>query len=156
MHDPGVRHPDVRQGDEQLALVRRLLLALAVFGMLGLTLDLFLLEHTESATQWIPFGVLAAGLASAAAVAVRPTRAVLRVFQAVMTLAVAAGLLGLWLHYRGNVEFELESDPSAHGLALFWLAVRGATPALAPAALAQVGLIGLLFTFRHPGLRRSR
>jgi hypothetical protein len=147
--DPAVRHPDA----DQAALLRRLLLALAMFGMLGLTVDLFLLEHTESATQWIPFGVLAAGVASGAAVAVRPTRALLRVFQGVMALAVAAGLLGLYLHYSGNVEFELESDPSLGGLELFWLAVRGATPALAPAALAQAGLLGLLYTFRHPALR---
>jgi hypothetical protein len=147
---------DVQHDAQESTLLRRLLLALALFGMLGLTLDLFLLEHTGSPTQWIPFGVLAAGIASAAAVAVRPARATLRVFQGVMALAVAGGLLGLWLHYRGNVEFELESDPSLGGLTLFWLAVRGATPALAPAALAQVGLLGLLYTFRHPALRGTR
>ena len=27
-------------------------------------------------------------------------------------------------------------------------------PALAPSALAQLGLLGLLYTYRHPALRR--
>ena len=33
-------------------------------------------------------------------------------------------------------------DPALHGLDLFWSALRGATPALAPGAMAQLGLIG--------------
>jgi hypothetical protein len=139
---------------EQAAPIRRLLLAVVLLGMCGLALELFLLEHTESAWQWVPFAVLAAGLASGGAVAVRPTRAALHAFQAVMAIAVGAGLLGLYLHYTGNAEFELESDPSLRGLRLFWTSVRGATPVLAPGALAQLGLLGLVHTFRHPGLRR--
>jgi len=58
------------------------------------------------------------------------------------------------LHYRGNVEFERERDPSLSGLALVWEALRGATPSLAPGAMAQLGLLGLAITWRHPAARR--
>jgi hypothetical protein len=80
---------------------------------------------------------------------------VLRVFQVVMALCVVIGAVGVYLHYRGNVEFEVERDASLHGLRLFWEAIRGATPALAPGALAQLGLLGLVYTYRHPVLGPS-
>jgi hypothetical protein len=72
-----------------------------------------------------------------------------------MAVFVAAGFAGVLLHYRGNAEFELEMRPSLAGSELFWKAVKGATPALAPLALTQLGLLGLASTYRHPLLRRS-
>ena len=118
-------------------------------------MELVLLEHTESFSQWIPFGALAAALASVAVAARRPSAGAVRALQGVMTLCILAGVLGVVLHLRGNVEFELESDPSARGLDLLWRSLTGATPALAPGALAQLGLLGLAYTYRHPALRRS-
>jgi thiamine transporter ThiT len=134
---------------------RRLLLALILFGTIGLLLELVLLEHVESVWQWIPIAVLAIGLASTAVVAVRPARRTVRVFQAVMGSFVGVGLLGLYLHYQGNAAFEREMDASVRGLALFWRSMRGATPALAPGALAQLGLLGLIQAYRHPALERD-
>lgn len=136
--------------------LRSALLALVHLGMVGLLAELFLLEHTESLTQWIPMASLGLGLLSGAAVALRPTRRSLRIFQAVMAVFVAAGLLGLVLHLRGNLEFALERDASLRGAALAWEALRGATPALAPGALFQLGLLGLAYTLRHPVLDRAR
>jgi hypothetical protein len=138
---------------ELLWTIRRILLALVLLGVVGLTLELFLLEHTESFTQSIPFAVLGAGLASSVKLAVRPTRRSLRLFQLIMILFVVVGLLGLYLHVRGNVEFERETDPSARGLDLVWRSLRGGVPILAPAAMAQLGLLGLAFAYRHPALR---
>jgi hypothetical protein len=132
-----------------------LLLAVVLFGMFGLSLELLLLEHFEDVWQLVPLAVLGAGLVTGGAVAVRPTRTVLHAFRGVMAVAVGAGLLGLYLHYSGNTEFELESDPSLGGLRLFWTSVRVASPVLAPGALAQLGLLGLVHTFRHPGLTRT-
>jgi hypothetical protein len=143
----------MRDEPELLSTVRRILLALVLLGIVGLTIELLLLEHVESATQLIPFGVLAAGLGGAIAIVVRPTRANLRFFQGVMLLFVVAGLLGIYLHLRGNVLFEMETDPSARGLDLVWRSLRGGIPLLAPAAMAQLGLLGLVFAFRHPALR---
>jgi hypothetical protein len=134
--------------------LRRILLALLVLGIAGLAAELLLLEHTESAQQWIPLVLLGAALLCAAAVAVRPAPRTLAPFRAVMAACVAAGVVGLVLHVRGNVEWELESDPSLGGAALLWKALHGATPALAPGALAQLGLLGLALAYRHPALRR--
>ena len=93
-------------------------------------------------------------LVGAALVWRRPSPSTVRFFQAVMVLCVVAGVVGVFLHYRGNVEFELEREP-LHGLRLFWEAIRGATPALAPGAMAQLGLLGLVYSYRHPALRRN-
>jgi hypothetical protein len=71
----------------------------------------------------------------------------------VMVLAVATGLVGILLHYSGNREFQLEMDPALHGWALFVKIVTAkAPPALAPASMVQMGLLGLLITYRHPAL----
>jgi hypothetical protein len=129
-----------------------LLLALVFVGIMGLEVELALLRHTESATQWIPHVALLVGLLSTVAVHIRPGPATLRSFQAVMFIFLAVGALGVYLHVQGNVEFALERDPSLTMMRLIWKAMRGATPALAPGALAQLGLLGLLYSYRHPSL----
>jgi hypothetical protein len=114
--------------------------------------ELALLRHADSFTQWIPHVTLFIGLLSTAAVYFRPGPGTFRVFQIVMLIFLIVGILGVYLHFRGNVEFALERYPSLTGLKLVWKALRGATPALAPGALAQLGLLGLVFTYRHPAL----
>ena len=136
--------------------VRRILLALVHFGTLGLLAELYLLDHMESLTQWIPLVCLVLGLGSAASVALDATPFRLRVFRILMVAFVAAGILGLALHFNGNVEFERERNSSLGGLGLFWESLRGATPTLAPGALLQLGLLGLAYTFRHPRLATRR
>jgi hypothetical protein len=136
--------------------LRALLLLLVHLGILGLLAELVLLEHTESFQQWIPLASLLAGLAAALAVAAKPSPGSLRIFRVVMALFVAAGLLGLWFHLQGNMEFELERNSSLAGFDLLWESLRGATPALAPGALAQLGLLGLAYTYRHPALAAAR
>ena len=132
--------------------IRQLVLGLVFIGIVGLETELALLRHAESASQWIPHVVLLLGLASTAVVFLRPGRRTLRTFQALMLVFVVVGVLGLYLHYRGNVEFALERDPSLSGFRLLWKALRGATPALAPGALSQLGLLGLIYGYRHPAL----
>jgi len=131
---------------------RRLLLALVALGAAGLLAELALGEHVDSPSQWIPLALLVAVLGAAAGVHVARGRRALRIFQGVMALCVVAGAVGVWLHYRGNVEWELERDASLGGVRLFWEAIRGATPALAPGALSQLGLLGLAYAHRHPAL----
>jgi len=134
-----------------LAWLRRGLLATLAFGIFGTFAELLLLEHWED-WQLTPLVLLGAGVLALGLHAIRPGRASVRALQAMAALFVAGGLVGLWLHYDGNVEFELERHPTRQGFALFWDALRGATPALAPASLALLGLIGLLATWRHPDL----
>jgi hypothetical protein len=129
-----------------------MLLALVLLGVVGLLVELLLLEHYDSAWKLTPLIILVPTLAASVAVWIRPTPATLKLFRITMILCAVAGLAGLILHYKGNIEFALERDPTLSGVALLMKGFRGATPALAPGALAQLGLLGLIFTYRHPAL----
>lgn len=134
------------------ASLRQLLLLIVIIGVVGLEVELALLRHADSFTQWIPHVALFIGLLSTALVYFHPQRKTLRAFQLIMLMFLIVGALGVVLHLKGNVEFAMERDPSLSGVKLMWKALRGATPALAPGALAQLGLLGLLYTYRHPAL----
>ena len=138
--------------DRGLATVRRLLLALVLFGTTGLLLELLLLEHYDSPWQWIPLVLLSTGLVTGVVLWARPSRRTVLTFRWLMVGFVVATLVGLILHYRSNAAFEREMDSTTSGLTLVWYALRGATPALAPGALAQLGLLGLILVYRHPAL----
>lgn len=127
--------------------LRQLVFAIIILGIVGLVAELLLIEHTESFTQWIPLISLIAGLGSSVWLALRPGRYALRTFQVVMAGFVLAGVAGVYFHFAGNVEFALERDSALSGASLVWKALRGATPALAPGALAQLGLLGLAYTY---------
>jgi hypothetical protein len=134
------------------ASLRQLLLALVFIGIVGLEVELALLRHAESFTQWIPHMALMIGLLSTVAVYFRPGRPTLKVFQLLMLAFLVVGALGVFYHLKGNIEFALERDPSLTGVGLLWKALRGASPALAPGALPQLGLLGLLYGYKHPAL----
>lgn len=136
--------------ESTLAAIRRGLLALVLLGIVGLLAELVLLEHYEDPWQWTPLALLAVALVATTVVAVRPSPKALRIFRIVMSLCVVAGALGVFLHLNGNVEFERETAAELRGLPLFWAALRGATPTLAPGAMVQLGLLGLAFGWRHP------
>ncbi|MBM2806157.1 MAG: hypothetical protein HW419_4050, partial [Deltaproteobacteria bacterium] len=73
-----------------------------------------------------------------------------------MLAFVVSGLVGVYFHFQGSAEFKLESNPTLSGMALFWEAIRGkAPPLLAPGAMVQLGLLGLVYTYKHPALGRS-
>ena len=77
-----------------------------------------------------------------------------RTLRLIMLAYLATGGLGVLLHYRGNVAFELEMYPTTAGMQLFKKAITGATPALAPGTMAVLGLVGLAYTTGHPRLNR--
>lgn len=134
--------------------MRAFVLAAFLLGVAGTAVELLLVNHTETFWQWLP--LLLIGLSLVPLVFVRgraSSRAslCLRIFQVVMILFMLSGLIGLYLHYDGKVEFKLETDPSLKGWALFRDAMKGAMPpALAPAAMIQFGLLGLAYAWRHP------
>ncbi|HEX9698450.1 MAG TPA: hypothetical protein VGD06_03230 [Acidobacteriota bacterium] len=135
--------------------LRRVLLAVFLLGALGTLAELILLEHYEDWWQLLPLVLLGASPIAVALLILRPGAASLRSFQMLMLLLVAAGGIGVYQHYSGNVEFELEMYPSRGGFELIWESLKGATPALAPGAVAQLGLLGLAYCFRHPLLART-
>jgi len=131
-----------------------LLLAILTIGVIGTLTELGLLEHYEEPWQLVPVTLLSLSIAGIAWCWARPSPRALRTLQVLMTLFVVAGLIGVYRHYSGNVEFELEMYPSRAGFELFWEAIKGATPVLAPASLSWLGLLGLAYTFHHPVLRK--
>src|SRR5687768_2645389 len=118
-----------------LAALRRLLLVLLLFGLVGTATELLLIGHDEDVWQVIPLVVLAiAILASLAIVATRFASATAtRLFRTAMVLLMLSGTMGSVLHYRANMEFKREMDPSLSGFALFSSVVQAQSPpALAP------------------------
>ncbi|HSA56224.1 MAG TPA: hypothetical protein VLE53_10985 [Gemmatimonadaceae bacterium] len=138
---------------DTLGFVRAVLLAALVLGLIGTLTELFLLEHTEDVWQWAPIVLMAVTLLVLAWFGLSRAPASLRTVQWLMGLFLISGLLGVWLHYKGNVEFELEMYPDLSGLTLFRDAMMGATPSLAPGTMIQLGMIGLAWAFRHPAGR---
>ena len=145
--------PTTRPADTAGPL-RRLLLALIVFGTVGLLAELLLLEHWEPGWQLTPLVLLTTLLVLATLALRRPSAALVRAMRTVGIVCVLAGALGAWVHLDDNVGSERRRNPELAGNALLWEGVRGRAPLLAPGALLQLGLVGLLFAYRHPAVRR--
>lgn len=140
---------------ESAESLRRPLLALLAFGLLGTITELLLLGHYDGALQWIPLGLIVLALATILLHLRSGSAASITALRVVMTTLVLAGALGVLLHYRGNLEFQRDMDPTASAWELFKKVVRAkAPPALAPGAMAQLGLLGWIYTWRHPALGR--
>jgi 4-hydroxybenzoate polyprenyltransferase len=136
-----------------LQRLRRYLLALFVLVVVATFAELLLAKHTEDLPQFIPFFLLGLSLALLALYGALRRRWGLRAFQVLMILFVAGGMTGSVLHYRGKTEFALERQPDLTGLALFREALKGTNPPLlAPGAMIALGLLGLIWTYRHPDL----
>lgn len=144
--------PDIR---DTLTLTRRLLLGLLVAGLVGTATELLLMGHTEDLAQLIPLLLIGLSLLTLVWYGAGKSAGSLRVLRGVMLLSMVSGAVGSFLHYRGNVEFELERMPGLTGLALFKESMTGATPALAPGTMVLIGALGLLFTLRHPRLQAT-
>ena len=139
-----------------MTILRRMVLGLMLLEMLGTAAELVLIGHFESAWQMAPLAVFAIALLSLAWYGVARSADSIQCLRVVMVLSIATALVGLVLHYQGNVEFQLDIDPSLSGPALWWKVIRAKTPpALAPGAMAHVGLLGLAYTYRHPSLDES-
>ena len=132
--------------------LRRLVLVVLTFGIAGVGFELVLLDHMEDPWQWAPIALLAAALPVSIWLILSPGFAIVRTYQTMMVLFVISGFVGQWLHYQGNVEFELEMYPSRQGLELVWEALGGAYPSLAPGTMTLFGLLGLVTCLRHPAL----
>ena len=138
---------DAPSSEAILTVVRRALAVILVVAMAGILVELLLIEHFEDAWQLVPLCLLGLGLGSLGWHALAPSAASARVWRTLMGLFIVAGFIGFYLHYSGNVEFELEQNPNATRWVLFREAMMGATPALAPGAMIQIGLIGWLYGF---------
>ena len=136
--------------DDPFGIARPVLFLILVVGILGTGVELLLLEHTDGAWQLVPLALIVLAVAVLLWHARARSPASVRTLRWTMALFTASGLVGVLLHYRGNVEFELEMYPGMHGLELFREALMGATPSLAPGTMIQLGLLGFVYAFRYP------
>ena len=132
--------------------LRRAILVVLIFGLMGTGTELLLMGHTEDAWQVIPLLLIGLSLATLVWHLIAPARASLHLMRGIMFLCLVSGALGSLLHYQGNTEFELEMSPGLSGFALFKEAISGASPALAPGTMILLGLLGLIYTLGHPAL----
>jgi len=138
-----------------LMSIRGLVLAVFVFGLLGVGGELLFLSHIAGISQLTPLVLMVMSFLVLIWHALDRKSASLRAFQITMLLVVASGILGTGLHYRANETFELEGDPELKGIELVSKVLTGPAPALAPGAMIQLGLLGLIYTFRHPLFERT-
>jgi hypothetical protein len=136
----------------QLVAIRRVILVVLVFGMGGLFAELMLIGHYEDAAQWIPIALLAAGLLTLLIDLLVSRDWTRLAVQLIMVLFVAAGVVGVYFHFHGSREFQLEMDPHMSGATLLWHVLRAKSPpTLAPGSLMQLGILGLGYAY----LRRA-
>jgi hypothetical protein len=139
-----------------LSMVRRCLLAVLALGLAGTGIELVLLEHYETAVQFVPLVSVALGAGVLIWHLVKGGAVTVRALQATMLLFLVAGIAGVGFHFRGAAEFQMEIDPSQSGWDIFKKAMRAkAPPVLAPGLMVQLGLVGLVYAYRHPALDPS-
>jgi len=129
------------------------ILGVLLLGMTGLLTELFLLGHYEDLAQWIPLGVLSAGVATVVLELVHRRVWTLALVRLMMSLFIISGLLGMYFHFRGSREFQLEMNPSMSGTTMVWHVLRAKSPpTLSPGTLVQMGILGLGYAY----LRRTK
>lgn len=132
--------------------LRLMLLALSTFICLMTPVELLLLNHLEKPWQWIPFAALVVLALANVLVWRRASAGLIRTYQVLMGALMLVGVLGVFFHLRQNYQMSLELAPEAVGWGRVMETLRGASPALAPGLFAQLGLLGLVFSYRHPAL----
>lgn len=136
--------------------LRRFLLGLAGFMALGTIVELALTEHWESAIQILPFVLCGVSFLVIVAVLFRPGAGLVRLLRWVMAITLAGGLFGVFEHVEHNLDFALEIRPNAAVADVFWEALGGANPLLAPGILAFAALLALAATYYHPVLAKKQ
>lgn len=69
-----------------------------------------------------------------------------------MFLSVVTGILGSVIHFIFDVGWVAQKHAGLHATELIRMALGGQAPPLAPGMLMQLGLLGLLYAWRHPVL----
>src|SRR5262245_36291518 len=113
-----------------------MLLGVLALGLIGTGVELLLLGHVETLLQWIPLGLIVAGLGVTTWHLISESHASLLAMQVTMIAFVTAGALGVVLHLAGSIQVQKKLDPSVQGFTLFMKAMQSkAPPALAPGTM---------------------
>ncbi len=127
--------------------LRRFALTLCLLGVVTTPIELVLMHHYNDKDQIMPFVFLGLAAIGVAAAWFRPNARVLRGVRVLMVLVVLGSGIGVMEHLKANYR-----DATRGGTVpnLIQLVLTGFAPLLAPGILAQVGLLGLAFTYKHP------
>jgi hypothetical protein len=138
--------------DHRLSTISTVILTVLMLGTAGLLAELALIAHYEDATQWIPLALLAVALVALVVDLALARSWTQLLIQLTMVLIVAAGVLGMYFHFSGSREFQLEMDPQMRGTTLVWHVLRAKSPpTLAPGSMIQLGILGLGYAYlRRP------
>lgn len=142
-------------------VLRTSLLAVAGISIVGIAAELLVERHWGSLVRYVPWICLAVMAWAVYVLARRPTRRVVRAARVLAVIVMAGAGLGIALHINENytaapLDFRYQdtwatmSEPER-----WWAAFSksvGPAPTFAPAALAEVGLLVLVATRRHPAL----
>jgi len=154
--NPHAPPPPDSNAETTLGALRRILLGTFLLSIVGTACELLLVGHVEDVWQLVPLILFGLSIVVLAWERLGGGARSIRAHQGLMILFVASGVAGLALHYKANVEFELEMYPDMAGFALFWKAIQGASPpSLAPGAMVALGLLGLAYAYHHPALASS-
>jgi len=134
--------------------LRRFLFVLAGFIFIGSVIELVLAEHTQSPVQWLPFVLSGLGLMGVTAVLIWPQRKMIASLRALMVVIALGSFFGIFEHIEHNLEFALEIRPNAVASDVFFEALSGANPLLAPGILALGAILALAATYYHPALEK--
>jgi hypothetical protein len=139
--------------DHRVSTITHVILAVLMLGMGGLLVELSLIAHYEDAAQWVPLVLLPIALLALALDYLSSSGSTQLVVQLTMVLIIAAGVLGIYFHFHGSREFQLEMDPQMRGATLVWHVLRAKSPpTLAPGLMINLGILGLGYVY----LRRGR
>ena len=133
---------------EVLRRLRLFLLALASMLFARTLVELYLVNHTEDAIQWIAFVLAGLGLMVTLIVLARRGPGTVRLLRWCMILVIAGSVFGVYQHVSNNIAFEQEILPGASWRHLFWRGLSGANPFLAPGTLAIAGLLSVSATYK--------
>lgn len=132
--------------------LRQFLLIMALSIFLATPVELILADHTANPTQLIPFALSGLGLVGVLFILWRQGRNELLSLRAIMIVVFAGSLFGIFEHILHNFEFELEIRPNAGASDVWWEALKGVNPLLAPGILALAALLVMAATYKHPAL----
>ncbi|MCB9150073.1 MAG: hypothetical protein H6641_15055 [Caldilineaceae bacterium] len=135
-----------------LQRLRLFLLAMAAFLFIGTIVELALISHWEDPTQILPFVLCALGAGAVGAMLFRPAPRTIRVLRWIMGIAFAGSLFGVFEHIEHNIGFALEIQPNATVSQVFFDALGGANPLLAPGMLALAAMLAMAATYYHPSI----
>jgi hypothetical protein len=130
-----------------LRRLRTFLLRLAAVLFVGSVVELVLAEHIESPSQLAAFALCGLGLLALVALWMHPGRRTVLALRIAMGVVAVGSLVGIGLHFWGNLELGRETQPNADAATLLVTALTGGVPLLAPGILAVSATLAIAATY---------